>query len=234
MKYVLPVVAAVAIASVHALAGLPQGVQADRPEEDAKKSQDNLKKIVLAMFTYHKAHGHFPDSAIRDEKGSPLLSWRVALLPHLNEAELYRSFKLDEPWDSAHNKALLRKMPAVYRLPGAKPSRDAVTFYRVFIGKGTAFEGREGLRINDIRDGLGNTLMVVEATEAVAWTKQDELVYAADQPIPKVGGLFRDGFLAAYCDGSVRLIRNDYDETRMRLAIVRDDGYGLPAEDGQP
>jgi hypothetical protein len=234
VKSLVTVFTAAAIACVHAAAGVSQDARAQRAEADAKEAQDNLRRIVVAMFAYHDAHGHFPDSAIRGACGTPLLSWRVALLPHLKEAELYHSFKLDEPWDSPHNKAQLKKMPAIYRLPGVKPKDDTTTFYRVFTGKGTVFEGRDGIRIGDIPDGLGNTLMVVEAAEGVTWTKPEDLVYAPDERLPKLGGLFRDGLFVAYCDGTVRLIRNDFDEQRMRLAIVRDDGYGFPWADGQP
>jgi hypothetical protein len=38
------------------------------------------------------------------------LSWRVKLLPYLEQDHLYRQFKLNEPWDSPHNQALLKEM----------------------------------------------------------------------------------------------------------------------------
>src|SRR5205807_2756917 len=61
--------------------------------------------------SFHDANGGFPAAAIQDNKGKAMLSWRVAILPYVEEAPLYRQFKLDEPWDSKHNKKLLAKMP---------------------------------------------------------------------------------------------------------------------------
>ena len=56
--------------------------------------------------------------------GKALLSWRVALLPFLEENELYKQFHLDEAWDSDHNKKLLAKMPRVFAPPGFRPPRS--------------------------------------------------------------------------------------------------------------
>ena len=67
------------------------------------------------MHNYREAHGRFPAPAIQGKDGKPLLSWRVAILPYLEEDGLYQSFKLDEPWDSPHNKPLLERMPRPLR-----------------------------------------------------------------------------------------------------------------------
>jgi hypothetical protein len=99
-------------------------------------SRNNLKQIALAMHSYNDAKGTLPPAAL-SKGGRPLLSWRVLLLPYLDQAELYKAFRLDQPWDSPHNRKLLARMPAVYRTPGARPGS---TFYQVFVGQGTAFE----------------------------------------------------------------------------------------------
>src|SRR5262249_50595397 len=59
---------------------------------------NNLKQIGVAFHNYLSNHGAFPASAIYGKDGKPLLSWRVALLPYLEQEALYREFKLDEPW----------------------------------------------------------------------------------------------------------------------------------------
>src|SRR5262249_21670890 len=71
------------------------------------QSSNNLKQFGLAMHTYLDQHGTFPPAAIYDKDGKALLSWRVLLLPYIEADPLYKKFKLDEPWDSAHNKKLL-------------------------------------------------------------------------------------------------------------------------------
>src|SRR5438045_1511259 len=73
-------------------------------------SSNNLKQIALAFHSFHDTYGGMPAAAICDKAGKPLLSWRVAILPWIEEGALYKQFKLDEPWDSKHNKALLKKM----------------------------------------------------------------------------------------------------------------------------
>src|SRR6202789_1676353 len=99
------------------IALLLPAVQAAR--EAARRAQcvNNLKQIGLAMHNYHSANDAFPMPAITDKDGKPLLSRRVAILPYIEKQELYNKFKLEEPWDSPHNKALLKEMPTTYLCP---------------------------------------------------------------------------------------------------------------------
>ena len=94
----------------------------EHPSSRKAKSIANLKRIGKAILEYEAAHGRLP-GYIRAVDGTPFLSWRVALLPDLGERALYDEFRLDEPWDSSHNKALLGRMPTVFALPGAGPRR---------------------------------------------------------------------------------------------------------------
>ncbi|HET6575825.1 MAG TPA: sigma-70 family RNA polymerase sigma factor, partial [Fimbriiglobus sp.] len=109
-----------------------------------QRSLNNLKQIMLAIHNYHDAYGYFP-SDIRDKTGKPLLSWRVAILPYIEQDNLYRQFKLDEPWDSEHNLKLLAQMPNFYRV-GFEPKGATHTYYQMFTGPGTLFDpnGRRG------------------------------------------------------------------------------------------
>src|SRR5262249_20124770 len=93
------------------------GVSAVRTSANKMKSQNNLKQLALAMHTYASSSGYLPRHAIYSKDGKPLLSWRVAVLPYLEQVPLYRKFKLDEPWDSPHNKALLKYMPPSFISP---------------------------------------------------------------------------------------------------------------------
>src|SRR5438270_7091043 len=127
--------------------------------EQLRASAGNLKNLALAMHNYIGEYGHFPPAAAYSKDGRPLLSWRVLLLPYLDEDKLFREFKLDQPWDSAHNKKLLARMPEVYAAPRGKTKEAHATFYQVFTGKGTVFEGQRGTRIVDIADGTSNTIL---------------------------------------------------------------------------
>src|SRR5438445_25177 len=85
--------------------------------------------------------------AIDDAAGKPLLSWRVMLLPYLEQAPLYHQFRFNEPWDSEHNKKLLQHMPAVYAAPGIKTKEPGMTYYQGFVGKGAGWEYEPGFKI---------------------------------------------------------------------------------------
>jgi regulator of replication initiation timing len=193
---------------------------APKPKDEAGKA--NLQQIGLAMHVYHDNHFRFPPAAICNKQGKPLLSWRVALLPCLGQQKLHNQFKLDEPWDSEHNKKLLPQMPAIYALPRADAPIGTMTHYRVFAGPQAAFEWCKSRRVADITDGLSNTFMVVEAAEAVPWTKPDELLYDPQKPLPRLGGCYAGGFHAAFMDASVRFLSHTLPEKTLRALITPD------------
>jgi hypothetical protein len=99
-----------------------------------------------------------------------------------------------------------------------------LTFYQGFVGPGTCFENPRGIRLTEIPDGTSNTILVVEAGEPVPWSKPEDLPFDPEKPLPKLGGLFRDGFNALLCDGSVQFIPRPFDEGLLRLAITVNDG----------
>jgi RNA polymerase sigma factor (sigma-70 family) len=167
-------------------------------------SQNNLKQIMLAFHNYHDVFGHFPQD-ITDKDGKPLLSWRVAILPFIEQDNLYKQLKLDEPWDSEHNKKLLAKMPPTYRV-GFEPKDSTKTYYQVFAGEGTAFEPGKKLKLTDVFDGTSNTIGVVEAGPPVEWAKPADIVYAPKKPFPKIDGPFKNVLTVSFLDGSTRAI----------------------------
>ncbi len=182
-------------------------------------SANNIGQLLLAMHNYHDVYSHFPPAAISDKDGKPLLSWRVAILPYIEQDALYKAFKLDEPWDSDHNKKLLAKMPKIYGENGTK------THYRVFTGKGTIFEGTKGIKVADITDGMSNTAMIFEAADAVEWTEPEEFVYDTMKSLPKLGGVpFENGFHIGMADGSVRFVSTKIKEATLRALITRNGG----------
>jgi hypothetical protein len=201
--------------------------------EQRHKSGDKLKSLALGMFGYLDQYGLFPPAAILNKDGKPLLSWRVLILPYVGEEKLFREFKLDEAWDSPHNKKLLSRMPAVYAAPDVKTKEPYTTFYQVFTGKDTVFEGPRGLRITDITDGTSNTLLIIEAGQAVPWTKPADLPYDAKKPLPALGGVLPDGFFFALADGSARFCKKRYRENVLRLMITRSDGEVIPGPPDQ-
>ncbi len=184
---------------------------------------NNLKQIGLAMHNFADANRGFPPTMIVDRSGQPLLSWRVAILPYIEQDNLYRQFKFDEPWDSEHNKKLLKYMPSVYAIPGQTPRGSTKTHLQVFVGGGAVFDKLLPTRIRSITDGTSNSIMVAQAAKAVPWTKPDDLDFDPNGMLPKL--LFRDGITnVAFCDGSVRTLSVKIDEQVLKTMITRDGG----------
>jgi hypothetical protein len=127
----------------------------------------------------------------------------VELLPFIEEMDLYKQFKRDEAWDGPNNKKLLERMPKIYAPPlqpaGWKPN---TTYYQLFVGEHTMFPPGQPLKYPaGVTDGTSNTLMILEAGEAVPWTKPQDMPYDPDRPLPMLGGIFHEGFQAAFADG---------------------------------
>ncbi len=191
----------------------------------------------VSMLTYHDRYNTFPAPAIRNRQGKPLLSWRVALLPYLNEQALYNEFHLDEPWDSPHNKALLPRMPRVYRSPH-KSEGATTTPYQVFVGRRGSQprpvfvqdDRSASLSMITNNDGTRDTLLAVEAADEIPWTKPDDLPYAPNRPLPRLGGITSRGFNALFADGSVRYVKKETSEQVLRNLITYNDNNVIPPD----
>lgn len=207
-------------------AALAQPVNVARDAAKRAHSTNNLKQLALAMHNYHDANGRFPAAASLSKDGKPLLSWRVHLLPYLEGAELYKQFHLDEPWDSEHNRKLIDKMPKTLASPLAGLMEPGKTTYLVPTAVGTAFGGKEGIKFQEITDGTSNTIMIVEASpeRAVVWTRPDDLKVDLEKPLAGLEIPAIKGFLAALCDGSVRVISGKVDPATLRALFTTGGG----------
>jgi prepilin-type processing-associated H-X9-DG protein len=194
------------------------------------RSRNNLHQIGIAMHDYVNHNRVLPPAVVFNQEGKPLYSWRVLLLPYLDEPLIFSKFKLDEPWDSANNKPLLAQMPRVYIPPSQRERKEPfATHYQVFTGGGAIFEITPKARLLSLQqvssaDGTSKTLLVVEAADPVPWTKPQDLPYSPDQPLPKFGGVYSHGFNVLMADGSVRRFPKDINEKSIRAAITWNGG----------
>lgn len=166
---------------------------------DRIHSMNNMRQIALAMHVHHDATGEFP-------KQNPNLSWRVMILPYLEEEQLYKQFNFDEPWDGPTNKKLLARMPKVYldrRFQKPEDQAKGLTYYRAFVGPGSILGDGASLGAISSADMTSNTLLFVEAGDSVPWTKPDDPGFNENGPF---GGPNRTSFVGAYADGHVAII----------------------------
>lgn len=192
----------------------PAKGEAQAGETEAKPSANinNLKRILVALQVFESAQGGFPPAAIHGVDGRPKLSWRVALLPYLDQKELYQQFRLNESWDSPHNKTLIDRMPAVFETPEA-PTPKGQTRFRGFAANGTMFDPaytriltgpgteRRNLEIPTISDGLSNTAYIAIARDATPWTKPGELSVQG-QDVPALDESDPRGIVLGMVDGA--------------------------------
>jgi Protein of unknown function (DUF1559) len=186
------------------------------------RSQNNLKEIGLGILNYEDRLRHLPARAIFDASGKPLLSWRVELLPELGHKDLYDQFHLNEPWDSEHNRALIDKMPDVYKHPHF--NERGKTLYQAVVGPRFAFEGNQGTRLAGFLDGMSKTILVVEVapSKAVPWAKPEDWTPDERNPMKDLGGLFAgDIFNALFADCHVDGISKSLNPTIFKAMLTR-------------
>ncbi|MBN1911227.1 MAG: DUF1559 domain-containing protein [Pirellulales bacterium] len=205
----------------------------EQEEEGVRGTLGNLKAMGIALHQYHNQHGAFPTQANTDAQGKPLLSWRVHLLPFLGEGALYRRFHLDEPWDSPHNRELLREMPDVFRSPFSKVAGEHRTVYVRPTGPGTACDSNKRLTLRHLNDGTSGTLFILETDDshAVAWTQPADLPFDPNNPLRGIDSIVpRTRCFACMADGSAMRIPRRFGAPQFVAGILINDGKSL--EDG--
>jgi hypothetical protein len=180
---------------------------------------NSLRQIGLAIHTYHDATNTFPGEGNASPTQSRL-SWRVQILPNIEEMALYQRFHQDEPWDSPHNMSLLSQMPKMYldrRFQTDADRAKGLTYFRGFVVQDSVF-GTPNLSLQKITNanGMANTIMVVEAGDPVPWTKPEDPSFNGDSPM---GGPDRGDFLILYADGHVSTAKRNVDRKMIRSLI---------------
>jgi hypothetical protein len=193
-----------------------------KAQDAARRSEDmnNLKQIGIAMHNYHDVYRSLPVKA--DQKQSQL-SWRVHILPFVDQKPLYEQFRLNEPWNSTHNMQLVNRMPEVYRRPGSNAG-PGKTCYVGISGPGGLMENGGGTRFAQVIDGTSNTILVTEVLDhaAVTWTRPVDYVYDRNNPTRDLGG-WNGGFHALLCDSTVRFLsQNINPQTLLNLFQMND------------
>ncbi|VTR98544.1 Uncharacterized protein OS=Pirellula staleyi (strain ATCC 27377 / DSM 6068 / ICPB 4128) GN=Psta_4167 PE=4 SV=1 [Tuwongella immobilis] len=107
--------------------------------------------------------------------GKPWHSWRVLILPYLDEA-LSEQYRLDEPWDGPNNRKLWDKMPKTFKTTHRQEANHRFTTYLAITGDAAVWAGAEKRLEQDITDWDSETLLLVENDQqGVIWTEPRDL-----------------------------------------------------------
>ena len=236
LAIVAGVLAVVALPCIAILIGLLlPAVQKVREAADRQRSTNDVKVLGIASHNFNDAQGQLPLPFVPRTGEQPgavpsdltdRLSWRVSLLPYLEQDSLYRQFKKDEPWNSPANQPLAGT--AVKAYADADAPTDPATRYRCFYDNGAAFDTRRPARIpQSFPDGTANTILYVEGAEKVTWSRFGEYRFDPAGPLPPLGHPKRDVFAAAMADGSVRWVKKTVSPQTLKAAVTANGGEVL-------
>jgi prepilin-type processing-associated H-X9-DG protein len=186
--------------------------------EAARRAQciKQMMELGVAMHNYHALYGSFPPAYLADEDGKPMHSWRVLLLPWLEEKGLYDQYRFEEPWDSPHNMAIGKMIGGYFRCPSVSEGVNLETNYMMIVGSETISDGASVTQFRDITDGYSHTILLVEvANSGVHWLEPRDLDASqmSFEITPASGtevGSCHPGIAnVLMCDGSVRSVGDD-------------------------
>ena len=173
----------------------------------------NLKMIGLALQNYNDVYGCFPPVCTTDENGKPMHSWRVLILPFMEQRALYDRYDFNEPCDGPHNSLLAKDMPADFRCPHDPANAGTNTNYVAVVGPETIWQPDHGTTFREIEDGSSRTIAVIEASgSGIHWMEPRDLPFAAiakgvnPKPGPGISSLHPGAVLAVFADGHTQSI----------------------------
>jgi len=194
----------------------------------------NLRTIGVALHNYHDQNGCFPPPYVADAKGKPLYSWRVLLLPYMEQTPLYEQWHLDEPWDSLHNRPLAEQHLEVFRCPSVKSGSQPMTSYLAVIGPGMAWAHGECLTFEDFTDDKNATIMVVEVRDSqIHWAEPVDLDRAAmslkinDESRPSISSRHPNLAIVLFVDGSAMTLPASLPEDDVAALLTRGGGESI-------
>lgn len=147
------------------------------PASIRTQNANRMRQIALAILNYESANGHFPPAYVADEQGKPMYSWRVLILPYLDESDVFKKFNRDEPWDGPNNRQLIDALSVNSPLFQDESQRlSGKTNYKLIVGPETAFVDDQTVGFNAILAGAANTVLLVEDTaNPVCWMEPSDV-----------------------------------------------------------
>ena len=164
------------------LALLPPNINFNaRDQARSMECSNNMKILSIALMSYHSEYNTLPPAYIADEEGKPMHSWRVLILPFLEEQFLYDQYDFNEPWDGPNNIKLLNQMPEFYACPAAhhhQPGDEFCTNYVAITGTNTMWTKESPRRMDIGSESNTKTLLLTEFDDTkIPWLKPEDIEY---------------------------------------------------------
>jgi hypothetical protein len=204
--------------------------------EPARRMQctNNMKQILIGFYNYHDIYGSLPPAYTVDNNGKPLHSWRVLILPYVEQTALYENIRLDEPWDSEHNSQFHSKVPTIFRCPSAGHIREVPPvpvptgcFYSVIDGPEAAFFGSEAKIMKSKQ--LSETIFLVERRTPVNWMDPSREISfetackGINVDTMGISSYHPKGVNIGLGDGSTRFLKETTDKEILRKMLTFDE-----------
>lgn len=183
------------LARVEGLDRLGEIISEARKNAKRAYALSNAQQIALGARSF-EADKERPLANLKDESGKEILSWRIAILPYMDQRDLFDEFAR-APWDSDRNEWVLDSMSFTYQTEGSD-ERKTTTWKMLPEAPG-------GVWFIDAGKGT-----------AEPWSKPD--VFSLDPANPKaaLGDEPEGGYLVAYKDG--RAARLTLEQLKSALA----------------
>jgi len=152
--------------------------EGSRWQHYGRSCRNRMSYISFALAAYHEDHGAYPPAFLADEKGTPIHSWRVLLLPYLDHKELYEKYRFDEPWNGPRNRRLAGELGTYqqtfsssvrgkeipfFTCPGQHDVENSTfTNYVAIVGPGTAWPNPNEPLSNKNIDPQSSALRFIE------------------------------------------------------------------------
>jgi prepilin-type processing-associated H-X9-DG protein len=207
--------------------------------EEARRSQCtcNLCQIKLALHNYHETYDTLPPAYIADANGKPVHSWRMLIMPFMEQSGIFNQYNFNEPWNGPNNIKLVDCMPSNLTCPSRSSSSPTLTSYVVVTGPKTMFPGATSVKFADVTDGLSNTLMVVEVANVnIPWTAPWDLDVRTmsfqinDRKRPAISSKHPGGANVVFGDASTRFLRESISPGNLRALITISGGEQITAD----
>ena len=188
--------------------------------EGARRAQcmHNMKNIALALLVFESEKGRFPAMVDPAKTNQPPCSWRIQILPGLDQKDIFERYNVNEPWNGPKNCKLADPMPRLYRCPSNDSPAVLNTDYLTVVGPKAMFREVGSIKTGDITDGQSNTIMVVESHQSgIHWMEprdmkaDDATLGVNSESTASIGSAHPGIAIVAFADGHVRHVSDDID-----------------------